>query len=203
MWNGVLLDVGCEIFLTCGGEMWYGVLLDVGCEIFLTCGGEMWNVQHLAIAAPHHIITTTFYIGSFHIKHHLWRYSKPHRIPRHTISSVTTSHQHLSHTIPLCNTISVSDRTISATLCITLYRLALHPIFTFLTYHNTTFHVLYAIFQITRYIGHIIYASPPHLAPHFTRYCTAFHMLHILHHSTTSDRDHIHRQFHIPLACFA
>ena len=44
----------------------------------------MYNTLPLHLA-PHHIITTTFYIASFHIKHHLWHYSKPHHIPRHTI----------------------------------------------------------------------------------------------------------------------
>ena len=123
-------------------------------------------------------------------------------IPSHTTFHVTPtvlshhiahfiSYQHLSqHTIPLCNTISVSNRTISATLCITLYRLTLHPIFTFLTYHITP-HSMYSIFQITRYIGHIIYASHPH------------HILHDIAPHFTSDRDHTHRQFHIPVPCFA
>ena len=75
-------------------------------------------------------------------------------------------------------------------------------------------HVLYATFQITRYIGHIIYASH-HISRRttfHTRRCTAFHMLTAcIHHSRsdrdqshpaiphpTTDRDHIHRQFHIP-----
>ena len=75
-------------------------------------------------------------------------------------------------------------------------------------------HVLCATFQITRYIGHIIYASHHQISRRttfHTRRCTAFHMLASVHHSRsdrdqshpaiphpTIDRDHIHRQFHIP-----
>jgi len=67
--------------------------------------------------------------------------------------------------------------------------------------HNATFHVLHAtsVSDHTICWPHHLCIALPHLTPHFTQHCTAFHMLPILHHSTTSDCDHT--QFHIPLPC--
>ena len=138
--------------------------------------------------------------------HHIWRYSKPHHIPRHTIGSqspyrtfhiaptplaahYSTLQYHIgfkSHHIGHIMHHTISSRTAPH------FHIPDVP-------HNATFHVLY-ISDHTIYWPHHLCIAPP---PHFTRYCTAFHMLHILHHSTTSDRDHTHRQFHIPLPCFA
>ena len=83
------------------------------CDVvwYVCCAGIvlLWNIVELwwwdveCITHCHcisHLITTTFYIASFHIKHHLWHYSKPHPIPRHTIIphhiAHFISHQHLS-----------------------------------------------------------------------------------------------------------
>ena len=93
------------------------------------------------------------------------------------------SHQHLSqHTIPLCNTISVSNLTISATLCIAPHRLALHPIFTFLTDHITP----RSMYSTPHFRSRHILATSFIRTTFYTRHYTAFHILHILHHSTTS-----------------
>ena len=53
----------------CAGLMWFGV--------------KYWDVEcryNTAIGISHHVS------ASFHIKHHLWHYSKPLHIPRRTIS---------------------------------------------------------------------------------------------------------------------
>ena len=146
------------------------------------------RISHLITLPPHFTLAhstsntisdvipshTTFHVAPTVLSHHIAHF---------------ISYQHLSqHTIPLCNTISVSNRTISATLCITLYHTAPHFHIPDVP-HNATFHVLYAIFQITRYIDHISSHHILHdIAPHFT---------------CSSDRDHTHSQFHIPLPCFA
>ena len=129
----------------------------------LRCG--MYTHCHCHLA-PHHLITTTFFIASFHAKHHLW-HSTPHPTSLHHFSPYHTN------TYSLCNTIFL-NRTLSATLCITR-RLALHPISHYVP-HNATF-------QITPSIGHII--APPHLAsyfvqPHFT--CSTSWIIASFHH---------------------
>ena len=136
-----------------------------------------------------------------HCMSHLTTSLPPHFISRHSTSNAisdifqTTPHsmshhhsspyhtfritQHLSqHTIPLCNTI-FQNRTIS--------HCTRH--FTLLTYHITP-HSMYSTPQ-NIYWPHLS-ASHHHIASHhtFTQHCTAFHMFHILHHSTTSDCDH-------------
>ena len=63
----------------------------------------------------------------------------------------------------------ISNRTISATLCVTP---CVAPHFTFYVPHNATFHVLHATFQITLYIGHVILRTT---TSRTTPHCTAFH----------------------------
>ena len=87
---------------------------------------------------------TSHLITSFHVLHCII----PHQTPsltlfqttpqfHITLSFITISHQHLSLAAHYSTLqYHVSNRTISATLCITPH-LALHPIFTLLTYHIT------------------------------------------------------------------
>ena len=117
--------------------------------------------------------------------------SKPHHIPRHTIipHHIThfVSHQHLSHTaIPLRNTIFKSHH-IGHIMHHTTSRIAPHLT---LVMYNIMPHSMYSMLHSdhTKYWPHHLCIAPPYLvAPHFTdtRRCTAFHMLHSLHHSTT------------------
>jgi len=112
------------------------------------CQCNTLSLRHLA---PRHIIPPHFTL------HHLTISTSHGHIPRHTIIphhiAHFISHQHLSqYTIPFCNTIFKIAPLISATLCITPH-LALHPILHYVP-HNATFHVLYATFKITPYIGH-------------------------------------------------
>ena len=126
--------------------------------------------------APHHIIPPHFTL------HHSTSNTVSDIIPNHTTFHVSPSfltitdahfisHQHLYSVVQY----HISNRTVSATLCITPH-LALHPISHYIP-HNATFHVLHGTFQITPYIGHIMHCTT------FSRqHCTAFHMpLHILH----------------------
>ena len=123
----------------------------------------------------HHILHC---IIPHRVKRHLWHYSKPHHIPRHIIPQ--SSHTFHIAPAPLAAHYSTlqyhsSNRTISATLCITPLTSRIAPHYTLQTYHITP-HSMYSTthqFQITPYIGH---TAPPHLAPHFTQHCTAsFH----------------------------
>ena len=130
---GVMWDVWCAV-----PEMWFDVKIV-----------ELWWWDEECIThrtSSHH---STFYIASFHIKHHLWHYSKPHHIPRQTIPHHLThfiSHQHLYSILQYY----ISNCTVSATLCITPH-VALHPISRYIP-HKATFHVLHGTFQITSYI---------------------------------------------------
>ena len=133
----------------------------------------------------HHILHC---IIPHRVKRHLWHYSKPHHIPRHIIPQ--SSHTFHIAPAPLAAHYStlqyhISNRTISATLCITPLTSRIAPHFTLQTYHNATVHVLHA----TSVSDHTIYwaTSLIFAPPHFTQHCTAFHMLPILHYSTTSD----------------
>ena len=132
----------------------------------------MYNALPLHLA-PHHII--------------------PHQTPSLTLFQTTphsTSDHHFSpyHTFhitpaPLAAHYStlqyhISNRTISATLCITPLTSRIAPHFTLLMYHITP-HSMYSTphqFQITPYIGHI-YRTTTSRTPHFT--------------CSTSDCDHI------------
>ena len=143
----------------------------------MICG--MYNALPLHLA-PHHIMATTFYIASFHIE-------STGIIPNHTTFHVTpfVTTSHISyHTAPLVAAhhytlqYHISNRTTSATLCITPLTSRIGPHFILLTYHITP-HSMYSTphqFPITPYIGHIIYASHyrishhilHNIAPHFT-----------------------------------
>ena len=103
---------------------------------------------------------------------HLWHYSKPHNIPRHTIIShhIThyISHQHGSqHTIPLCNTTDIGhimQRTTSVSHCILFH----------ITFHITP----HSMYSTPHFRSHRILATLC-ITPHFTQHRgTAFHLLH-------------------------
>ena len=138
----------------------------------------MYNALPLHLA-PHQITATTFYIASFHIE-------STGIIPNHTTFHVTTflTTSHISYHTSTSSRSTLfhfaipSNRTTSATLCITPLTSRIGPHFTLLTYHITP-HSMYSTpqqFPITPYIGHIIYASLYHIshhilhniAPHFT-----------------------------------
>ena len=209
----------------------------VRCEI-LGVALWWWAVECITFPlhrAPRHI-TATFYIASFHIKHHLWHSRPHHSDPHHTIiphsrtfhitrylqqhtaiplcntifeiapyrphyawhwhfASCTPLcntifeiapyrphyawHWHFASCTPLCNTIFEISRTISATLCMTLTFRILHPISRYVPHNRATFTWPYIV--ATSFMP----IAPPHLG--IAQHCTAFHILHILHHSTTSD----------------
>ena len=183
-------------------EMWFDVKI---VELW------WWDVECISHrTSSHH--STTFYIASFHIKHHLWHYSKPHHIPRQTIPHHIThfiSHQHLYSILQYY----ISNCTVSATLGITPH-VALHPISRYIP-HKATFHVLQATFQIAPwYTGHIMHCTtisashhvlmthrilhnciiPPHLTVITPKSTSHYHVditFHIAHQYTTT-RDILH-----------
>ena len=102
----------CGIVCCAGNVVW--------CKILLSCGGEMCNVQHIASrTSPHHSTVSN--------TDHLWHWFSPNHTTFHVAPSFITishfiSHQHLSHTIPFCNTIFQTAPLILATLCTTHFR---------------------------------------------------------------------------------
>ena len=106
-----------------------------------------------------------------HHYHHILHCIFPHQTPSLTLFQATphsTSHHRFSpyrtfhidtvpHTIPICNTIQIAP-----------YRLALHPIFKFLTCHIPC--TLRHISDHAIYWPHHLCIAPPYLvAPHFTQ----------------------------------
>ena len=144
-------------------EMWFDVKIV-----------ELWwsNVEWISHrTSSHH--STTFYIASFHIKHHLSHYSKPHHIPRQTIPHHITyfiSHQHLYSILQYY----ISNCTVSATLCSTPH-VAMHPISHYIP-HKATCHALHGTFQIIywpycalhHHISHRTTFSRHNVAPNYT-----------------------------------
>ena len=146
-------------------EMWF----DVMWWWPVRCGPR--NVKHIAIKSrtSSHVTPPPFILHeSFHTENHTTLHVTP---PFLTISHISyhTSTSRSTQAIPVCNTIIISNRTISATLCIAPH-LALHPILHYDVPHNATFHVLHATFQATPYIGHILHLTTlhriSHAAPH-------------------------------------
>ena len=155
--------------------------------------------RHTTLRPPH------FTLHHSTSKRHLWQLfqTTPHSTSHHSSASshisyrTSSSRGTLFHfAIPYFKSHHIGHimhHTTDISLC-TPFHITCVP-------HNTTFHELHAtISDHTIYWPHHLCIAPPHLAPHFTQHCIAFHMLPILHHSTTPDCDHT--QFHIPLPCF-
>ena len=157
----------------------------------------MYNALPLHLAS-HHIIATTS-LALFQ--------TTPHSTSHHLTHFI--SHQHLSrHTIPLYNTIFEKSHHIGHIMhrrSILTARIAPH--FILLTYH-ITLHSMYSTphqFQITPYIGHIIYASHHHIshhilhniAPHFTCSPSCIIPPHLTDH-TPNSTSHCHVSHNIP-----
>ena len=106
-------------------------------------------------------------------------------IPSHTTFQVTPS------SVLTISHISYHTNTSRSTLFhfaipyrfqISPHRLALHPIFTFLTDHITP----RSMYSTPHFRSRHILATSFIRTTFYTRHYTAFHILHILHHSTTS-----------------
>ena len=146
-----------------------------------------------------HRITTTCYIASFHIKHHLRHYSKLHPIPRlaiipHLIAHFI-SHQHLSqHT---------SNRTISriAPISVTTYHITPRSMYS--TPHFRSHHIGFTQHCIAFRMLHFLHKSciiPPHLtviAPNSTSHYHVSHNIHATSHISTPPHSTPHHLLHL------
>ena len=151
--------------------VWCAVPDVVRCEI-LSCG--LWDVEcimhchcishHITLRPPHFTLhhSTSSQLALFQTTpHSTSHHSSPPRTFHITPAPLVAAHYSTLQ-------YHISNRTTSATLCITPLTSRIGPHFTLLTYHITP-HSMYSTpqqFPITPYIGHIIYASLYHISHH-------------------------------------